>query len=401
METENKSDAVNNGSEGETRDDRREAADRVVSNLIANDRILLEAIMLPTATDGPLAADKIAEVVDAFRRYLQRHDLSVYSVHKGCGYSPTTLSEWMAGKYNGDVDEVTRRVNLFIERDARQRASRRPTNFITTQAAQKIGAYIKLADQLCKMLAIVADSGAGKSRVLRYWCDQLNGVMVTCVAGMRPRDTYQRIDAELGIHTSGKATRMELLNTINDKLFGSKKIIFLDEAHLLGQHIGCVRPIFDIAKVPIVMAGAGEILSQIDADRNHGIGQMASRTLRCDLTKIAYKDTGRSGRRAPAVLFTMEEIARFFQMKQMRITRDAHEMLYKLANLAHRGRLRLIEDLADTAFNADKNLSALTRRHVIAALEVVAGDMAEALIRDAEDLFEAPASAAVAVARAG
>ncbi len=76
----------------------------------------------------------------------------------------------------------------------------------------------------------------------------------------------------------------------------------------------------------------------------------------------------------------MQEIAKFFEMKKMRITRDGLQMMFKLANLAHRGRLRLVENLADTIFSTNPNLQAITLRDVVAALELVAGDMAEALI---------------------
>jgi hypothetical protein len=99
------------------------------------------------------------------------------------------------------------------------------------------------------------------------------------------------------------------------------------------------------------------------------------------------------------VLFTQEEIAKFFAMKQMRITRAGLQLMFKLANLPHRGHLRLVENLADTIFNSNPALSAITEREVIGALSLMAGDLADALLRDADEMFEAPA--AVSVAKAG
>ncbi|HEX4055993.1 MAG TPA: ATP-binding protein [Tepidisphaeraceae bacterium] len=372
---------------------RHEAGEQALQGIIEANRIQLEGHML--ATEGPIPAEQTARVVEAFRAYIEHHDLTMREAAKGCDYSPGVLSDWAARQYRGDVSEVTRRVNRWLERDARRRAARRPSDFISTRAAESMGAYIQLADKLVAMLAIVADSGAGKSRVLRYWCDQTNGIVVTCVQGMRPRDLYRTIAYMLGV-PHPKATRTEMLDAIVAKLVGTKKILYIDEAHLLGPHIGCLRPIFDLARIPVVMAGAGEILSQIDTDRAHGVGQMASRTLRCDLTKHAARGSGTPNRRTPDMLFTMEEIAKFFAMKKMRISRDGLQMMHRLANLAHRGRLRLVENLADTIYNANPNISAITRRDVIAALEIVAGDMSEALLRDADELFESAASTAVA-----
>lgn len=381
----------------EGQSERQHALDQALEGLNDINRIQIEGIM---ATDGALTEDQVTEIRGIARRYQKETGISNEAVAKLAHISPGTYSQFLSGRYPGDNSAIAKKINNGIERDARQRAARRPTEGIATRAAETMGSFIQLADKLVVMLAIVADSGAGKTHTLKYWCGQTNGILITCVAGMLPRDLYRKIAEALGIHKD-RATRMELLNLIIEKLVGSKRIIFIDEAHLLFKHIGCVRPIFDLAKVPIVMAGAAEILQQIDADRNHGIGQMASRTLRCDLTKITAKEIGKSGRRAPAVLFGMDEIAKFFQMKKMRITRDGLQMMFKLANLAHRGRLRLVENLADTIFNANPELQAITLTHVVAALELVAGDMAEALLRDADDLFDAGSPAGAAVAMAG
>jgi len=377
----------------------RTAGDEALKHLIDNDTILIEGIMLPPAKDGPLTADKVNEVIDAYSAFRKRYGITHDEVARGCGYSSdSTISEWAARKSRGDISTITRRVNSYMERHARQQAARRPSQFITTQAAEMMGTMIRLADKLCCMLAIVGASGIGKTRVLRHFCDETNGVFVTVLEGMRPRYHYRAIAEALGIHRD-KASAMELLNLIIDKLVGSKRILFVDEAHLLQQHVGCLRPIFDIARIPIVMAGAGEILAQIDADRNSGNGQLSSRCMRCDLTRLAMREgSGKSGRRAAEVLFTQEEIAKFFAMKQMRITRAGLQLMFKLANLPHRGHLRLVENLADTIFNSNPALSAITEREVIGALSLMAGDLADALLRDADEMFEAPAAASVAKA---
>ncbi len=250
------------------------------------------------ATDGPLSSDRIAEVRSAILRYRKDTGISNRDLAGLAGLSEGTISQFLSNRYPGDNSEVARKVNNGMERDARRRAAKLPKDYIVTRAAETMAAFIQLVDKLCCMLAIIADSGAGKTRVLRYWCDKTNGIFVTCTPGMRPRHIYGKIADILGINRERRTTTMELLDLIVEKLAGSKRILYVDEANLLATHIGCLRPIFDLAKTPIVMAGTCEILNKIDADRNHGAGQMSSRCLRCDLTKITAQELGKSGRRA-------------------------------------------------------------------------------------------------------
>jgi hypothetical protein len=160
---------------------------------------------------------------------------------------------------------------------------------------------------------------------------------------------------------------------IVEKLQGTKRIIFLDEAHQLHRAISAVRSVHDQAGVPIVMAGTADILTMVD-DRTDGRGQFSSRCIRfnvCEEVRNAQDPKG--GVSGARDLFTIEEIKAFFAMKKMRLTTDGLRLMWLLACLPNHGTLRLIESLAEIASDLNPDIEVLDRPQVVEALEMFRG----------------------------
>ncbi len=81
---------------------------------------------------------------------------------------------------------------------------------------------------------------------------------------------------EIGITDPPRAAG-DIKRKIVEKLKGTNRPVFLDEAHLLPPScFGRIRSLHDQTGVPIIMAGTHEILRRIN-DRSNGKGQFASR----------------------------------------------------------------------------------------------------------------------------
>lgn len=343
----------------------REAMDR----LNDNNRILLESRMADQKR--PLTADEIEQIRAHYNGYVLSRNIKLSVVALQTSYSVPVISSWAAGKYTGDVQKVTRAVNAWLERDARREKAQRPKDYIKTEIAEDIRSIVGLADKFGRMAAIVVPAGAGKTYVLKVLSEELRGLYIYCHDRMSPRDMLRAIAVALG-RRGGSGTTAELHAWIVETLKGTRRIIFLDEAHRLRAALGYVRSLYDEANVPIIMVGTADILEAVN-DRRDGKGQFSSRTYRynaIDLVRNAEDDRGNP---AGKDLFSIEEVREFFAMKKIRLDRDALKFLWSLACLPNFGCLRLVESLTEAALELYADVTTLERSHLITSLKMLYG----------------------------
>lgn len=325
--------------------------------------------MLPR--DRKLSTEQIFEVVARFESFCTTYGITAAQVARESGYSASVLSQWAGNTYKGNVDAVTHALNDWMERESRRQQARRPKDYIKTWVAEDVRTVVYQADKRCMMAAIVCPAGSGKTKVLKALTEEMRGLYVYCEPEMRVRDLYRAIAMSLGWRLYN-ATKGELRRYIIEKLTGTNRILFLDEAHQLKNQIGSLRGIHDEARVPIIMAGTDEILRFVD-DRAHGRGQFSSRCIRYNALDYVYNAERPDGVPEGRDLFTVEEIQAFFALKKIRISRDALQMLWALACLPNYGTLRLVENTVDLVLDADPELTTVSRDDVLSALQSLVG----------------------------
>lgn len=225
----------------------RQAMDR----LNEQNRIQLEARMAAKS----LSKDDVERIRKRLAEYVQEHGVELTVVARQTNYSLAVVSAWHAGKYKGNAGKVALAINAWLERDARRSGAERPKESIETRVADDMRTIVNLADKRGMIAAIVVPAGAGKTFVLKALAEETRGLYIYCHDGMRPREFLMTIALGLGFRKM-IGTQAELHRFIVANLKGTRRIIFLDEAHRLAKvPLGFVRSIHDEAGVPIVMAG--------------------------------------------------------------------------------------------------------------------------------------------------
>lgn len=246
-------------------------------------------------------------------------------------------------------------------------------------------------------------AGAGKTYIFKALTEELRGVYPYCKPATA-REFLLSLALALGWKKGDHATRATLSRWIVETLSGTRRIIFLDEAHQLGRTVGVVRSIHDEAGVPIVMAGTADILDQIN-DRRDGRGQFSSRTMRynaLDLIRNAEDPRGggphsaAGGGAGGRDLFSVEEVKAFFDSRKIRLAKDALMLLWAIACLPNYGCLRLVERTVDMVFDMDPDSELVKRDDVLLALRTMLGAEAGYLERVADRMAEDDADAAAA-----
>jgi len=361
-------------------DDRHDGGDELVDGLYQQARVLVQARRLPMHA---LTDELIDQIRLDLTNYMRSNDLRHADVANELGYSPSTLSQFLNGLYQGSNENLARTTNDWMERHARRQAAALPENFIDTKIAGEMHSLIDAAMTTNSILVIVAPSGSGKSLVLDVESTKQRGPMITALADDTPRTFLGKLSRKIGVTTAGSTA--ELHERVIAKLTGTNRALFVDEAQLLKPSILTrLRSIHDLSSIPIVLAGTSEILASID-DRRDGKGQLASRCIQYNVMERVIHADSPSGQAKGRPLFSREEVAEFLAGLDVKLDGDALELCWSLACLPNRGCLRTLYKVVHHLKHSSRRRDEpLTRKRIIYALKFLFGLDGGVVVRHAK-----------------
>jgi len=310
-----------------------------------------------------MTRQKANKVAESLKQFIKERDWSQAKVARMIDVGSTRLSQFINGKYVGDLDEITNRVVSLINSVTRSERRVRNKPFIETTIAKRIGTLITqteaFSDDEGKIGLIVGDGGHGKSHCLRQYANaNRNTVYVELDDAMTSTLMFSAIAKELKIDESGSlagVTRRLIENLQNRHI-----IVMLDEASSLGvRRLNQLRQIIVVkARCPLILAGNRHLLStvmQSTAKRGfESLDQFTSRLMSIlDLdSRASDKDGG---------LYTLDDIRKLYEYGGIRLARDAIATLRRICMSPRSGRLR-------------------TCGHIVAALHISPPVIAKGLI---------------------
>jgi len=373
----------------------RDLRDQATDRLIQNDRIIVEARMLPK--NRKLTRREVDAVRGRLRKLMATtkesgDPVTLTRVANEVDYGTSTMSQWLDNKYKGKVDRVTHAVNLWIEREARRRVGKSTREYVTTWVCELMMAIARAAHRRERMAAIVAPSGSGKDMVIRYLAEELNGHIVNCHAKMSSTVLVRTIATRLGV-SDRRCTCAELMEKVCKLIDNKNCVLFLNEAqNLPSDAAGIIRAIHDETGVPILMFGSAGIFDFID-DRASGGGQFHRRCMKLNVVdRMARESDPDDPTSMDRPLYSVAEVRDFVRMKQVKLADDeVLAMIWSIANLIDRGTMgfanAIVEGIVDT-WGRD---TVITPDHVVAQLLDESADEADDILAEAEQI-ERPAT---------
>ena len=313
------------------------------------DRVLTAAWMLPA--DGPLSDEQRRDAMENFVRYIKMHLVQVFEVARQVG-KPTAaiIRELMGGHYRAEADESIRRLNMWIEQDARRRASTPRTTFVETKVAKDLFAVARIVREQSTMGMAVGASGIGKTHCAIALRDKFVGTVYVRV--MRGSHTasglLSAIAGALDVRIAGAAwsrKRRTQLERVIDTLTDSGRLVMIDEAHKLSNDaIELLRDIHDTTACPMLLLATKDLHDRIvqDADPDHG--QVYSRFGVVVHLALGH-DMGSGGK----PLYSIDDIRALYNEPQLRLATDAARYLTDLSNRLGEGSLRRCKALVVNA----------------------------------------------------
>jgi len=286
-------------------------------------------------------AKKIAESLQAF---LTERNWSQTKAAEAIGVSPAQISQFLAGKYKGNLTDLVNKVVNLINSVSRHETRVKKNSYVETSVAIKIRTLITQTESFSdkneegKIGIIVGDGGHGKSYCLRQFSEaNKNTVFVEFDDAMTSTMLFAEIAHKLGIDSSGSLA--SVTRRLIDNLQNRHIVIMLDEASSLTvKQLNQLRQIIVVkSRCPLVLAGNRHLLDTVMQDNTRrgyeSLDQFTSRLMAVlDLdAKASTKDGG---------LYTADDLRQLYEYGGLKLTGDGVKTLQKICKTGRSGRLR-------------------------------------------------------------
>lgn len=205
------------------------------------------------------------EIAGALTDFMARHGLSRNKVAKSLGCSPTTISKFLAGTYEGNLQGLANKIVNYINAVTRRDEKRRP--FVHTTIAKKIGALITQAEAFSTeegKIALVIGDGHGKSVCLKQYSEaNKNTIYIQLDQAMRSSLIFSEIAREIGVESFGWLSKIS--RSVVRKLQARHVIVIIDEASSLTvPQLDLLRQTIAVkAHCPLILAGNNDLLKTV------------------------------------------------------------------------------------------------------------------------------------------
>ena len=287
--------------------------------------------------------DNTRHIVESLKTLMADHKIAQAEIGRWVGYSATTISEFISGRYRGDYAKIANKIvnvlNGFRRKEQAQK-DRRP--FVDTSIALAIKELItrvqSFSDDEGTIGLIVGDGGHGKSCCLReYSKADLNSVFVELDNTMGSVQIFAAIAKGLGLDSTGSLPVLaeRLIETLRHRHL----TVLLDEASSLKvKQLNQLRQIIVVkGKCPLVLAGNQHLLNTVMQPSTmrgcESLDQFTSRMVgTLNLDEMATdKDGG---------LYTPDDIRKLYEYGGVRLTTDGVDALRRIGRTPQSGRFR-------------------------------------------------------------
>lgn len=289
-----------------------------------------------------LTVPEIEKVIESLKQFMTRNDYSQARIARYIGCSSSVVSEFLRGKYLGDIDAVGNKVINLMNSVTRKHRQPKNEPFISTTIAKRIRTIVTQTEAFSgdegKIALVIGDGGHGKSHCLReYARANRNSVYIELDETMNSTNLFSEIADHLKIDSSGalSAIAKRLTETLRER----QVIIILDEASGLSvKKLNQLRQIIVVkAKCPLILAGNCDLLKTVNQSSTkrgyESLDQFTSRLMAVlNLDELACDNDGG--------LYTAEDVRNLYEYGGIKLSVGAVNTIKRICKTPKAGRLR-------------------------------------------------------------
>ncbi len=237
-----------------------------------------------TAAERNITYTEAQSLAQKINNYILTNRSSIANVAKAIGYSRTTVSRYLAGKYDSDPTDLENKLAEFLAHETGEavevsapaqepgaKTGQTPV-FYESRDAKAVLGVCQSCQEYIGLGIVVARSGYGKTYALRQYAKLPRVAYIECDDTMSSRDLVEAIERSLGL-PSGYGTIWRRVNGIRE-FFNTNRgyLLIIDEADkLVSKHtqkkMEILRAVFDQSDVGLVIAGEPKLEAQMARKR--------------------------------------------------------------------------------------------------------------------------------------
>lgn len=314
--------------------------------------------MIAQGTDAKdVSAEQVQQVADDLRVFVKANNISQKAVAKAIGFNAGVISEFLAGKYAGNVAQVAIHLDDWMTEEEKRRTSLRETQFVWTNVANQINSVARycLDQKKVGMVYGPETSGIGKTTALKAIHQELGprrSAFVTidkCDAN--PTALLKKILTAMRMDHSG--TNSQKMGRISDALKGRSHLLIIDQVHNLrfakeDRPFYFLMDIFEATRTAQLWAGTSDLVAYLQRQRekttDEPLSQIRRRIFPCvDLMEACNPENGGNP------LYTVDDVREMFAKFPLKLTSSAARWLCALGRIAGGGGIGTCENLMQFA----------------------------------------------------
>lgn len=202
--------------------------------------------------------------VEKVRQFLVVNGWKDKTLAVKAGVSPSLLSQFLSGKYSGDINKTITLIADVIESYKSKKTSKSINPlFISTSVTEMFFAAAKMCREFNEMSIVYSDAGIGKTESSReYIARNPTSILIESNPGYSPtvlfRELYKKIGGIGNFNLTDNFTRCI------DILKDSDRLLIIDEAeHLTYRALEYVRRLHDHSRIGVLLTGMKKLLTNM------------------------------------------------------------------------------------------------------------------------------------------
>lgn len=208
--------------------------------------------------------EKLIEALTAF-------DISQNKAAKELGYTPSVLSQYLKGTYNGDLAKVEEAIIKWIFRKT-EAAGKKHVPIVETSVLKQMTRAIRLAHDEKDIALIVSDAGSGKTTTAKRYAEEneRTTILIKCSGAMNKKVLTTKIAEQLGIETY-RTNFNNIVDNVISSLKEHNRIVIIDEADYLKDDAleFSRRLVNDLGETGLVLIGLPKLVFTIQNLKNN------------------------------------------------------------------------------------------------------------------------------------
>lgn len=210
-------------------------------------------------------------ILDALNAQLRESGQSQNSMAKAMGISPSALSQYIKGKYPGDVAALETKIAQFLELSSEREAfPQAEIGFVNTSICRSITETARNCHIRRSIGIITGESGLGKTTAARHYAEEHPDVVIVYGRpSITTKSVIQEIARKVGVDPSGAVDDVFL--RIVARLKDSGRLLIVDEAeHFTARVLDLIRRLNDpeFAGIGILLVGLPKLLFTLKNSQN-------------------------------------------------------------------------------------------------------------------------------------